>query len=151
MPSAQERAVPATSCEVLVIHRDAATAQHLATLLAAAGARVRIATDSLDGLVAVEQSLPALIVLDWHLPFTDGAIFLRALRAWTPTPPPVVALGADDDARDGIAAAGACAALTLADAPGRLARLMVAIVPAAAAAHSAPATATATGAPSAQS
>jgi DNA-binding response OmpR family regulator len=103
-----------------VIHHDAAEAQRLAAILSEAAYTVRIETDSLDGLLAIEQQLPALIVLDWHLPFIDGAIFLRALRAWAPDLPSIVALISEGDDRCSIRQAGACAALTTAEAPAVL-------------------------------
>ena len=77
---------------VLIVVADATMARRLATALETAGYDVIVTTDGLDGLVAIEEDHPALVVLDWALPFIDGPIFLHALRAGLPAPPPVLAL-----------------------------------------------------------
>ena len=77
---------------VLIVVADATVARRLAAALETAGYHVIVTTDGLDGLVAVEEDRPALVVLDWALPFIDGPTFLRALQAGLPTLPPVIAL-----------------------------------------------------------
>ena len=77
---------------VLVVDDDAQEAAVLITALGAAGYRVLHRADSLAGLEAVEEEEPVVVVLDWDLPFVDGAIFVQALHVGLPTPPPVIAL-----------------------------------------------------------
>ena len=77
---------------VVVVAADTTVATRLAAALEAAGYAVTVTTDSLDGLVAVEEEHPALVVLDWALPFIDGPTFLHVLQVGLPTPPPVLAL-----------------------------------------------------------
>ncbi len=77
---------------VLIVVADATVAMRLAIALETVGYEVIVTTDGLDGLVAIEEEHPALVVLDWALPFIDGPIFLHALQAGLPAPPPVLAL-----------------------------------------------------------
>ena len=77
---------------VLIVDDDADEAALLSTALRAAGYRVLHHTDSLAGLEAVEDADPLVVVLDWGLPFVDGAVFVQALQVGLPTPPSVVAL-----------------------------------------------------------
>jgi DNA-binding response OmpR family regulator len=57
-----------------------------------------------------------LVLLDWHLPFMDGALFLQALRAWAPVLPSVVVLTAPEDDANTVRQRGAAAVLTVAAA-----------------------------------
>ena len=77
---------------VLIVDDDAEEAAVLITALRATGYRVLHRTDSLAGLEAVEDAGPVVVILDWGLPFVDGAIFVQALHVGLPTPPPVIAL-----------------------------------------------------------
>ena len=77
---------------VLIVDDDAEEATVLITALSAAGYRVHHRTDSLAGLEAVEEEEPVVVVLDWGLPFINGATFVWALHVGLPTPPPVIAL-----------------------------------------------------------
>src|SRR5262245_32036515 len=95
---------------ILVVSADTGVASAASAALGAAGYDVRWERDSLAGLVAVESWQPALVVLDWALPFISGAIFLHTLTTGLAAPPPVIALvdpAAVADARR----AGASAAL----------------------------------------
>ena len=109
---------------ILVVDDDAAAAAGMADALTAAGYGVRIAPNSLEGLIAVEQQPPALIVLDWGLPFIAGHIFLWALRAGVYDPPPVVALVDRTSDPASVCAAGARAVLTQPLAAGELLRVV---------------------------
>jgi CheY-like chemotaxis protein len=116
---------------VLIIHHDANVARRLASLLQATGYITHTATDALDGLQAVEQHPPSVILLDWHLPFIDGVVFLRALHTWTRAMPPVVALITDSDDPAGIQQAGSGAVLIPAAATNltRVVHLVTHLVP----------------------
>ena len=45
------------------------------------GATFREAADGAEGLAAVRESRPDLVLSDWNMPEMDGLAFLRALRA----------------------------------------------------------------------
>jgi DNA-binding response OmpR family regulator len=77
---------------ILVVDGDAAESREIVGALAGAGYAVTWQTNSIDGLVAVEDDGPALVVLRWNLPYIDGDTFVRALRSALPASPPVVAL-----------------------------------------------------------
>jgi CheY-like chemotaxis protein len=79
---------------VLVVDWDEGEARALAAALAAAGWAVSVRLNSLDGLVAVEDERPALVVLRWDMPHIDGDVFVRAVAAGLPAPPPILALAA---------------------------------------------------------
>lgn len=96
---------------ILVVTGDAARAADLRAALTAAGYAVIVRTDSLEGLIAVEKDSPALVVLDWAMPFIDGAIFVHALRAGLHHPPPVVAFAGPATDPAAVRGAGATAVL----------------------------------------
>ncbi len=96
-----------TGTLVLIVDDDAEQAERIAATLEAAGFRTFRAADAVEGLVAVEERQPDLVVLDWELPFIDGSIFLRALRAGLERPPPVVVLAPADIAAQTVLQAGA--------------------------------------------
>ncbi len=96
---------------ILVVTGDAAAAADLKAALTAAGYAVLLRADSLDGLIAVENESPALVVLDWAMPFIDGAIFVHALRAGLRHPPPVVAFAGPGTDPAHVRDAGAAAVL----------------------------------------
>jgi DNA-binding response OmpR family regulator len=108
--------MPVSPPLVLVVHRDAAAGQRLTTALQAAGYAVQSERDGLDGLLTVEHHHPALVVLDWHLPFLDGALFMRALRIWAPVRPAVIALVTAADDPTMVQHLGAAAVLAAGDA-----------------------------------
>jgi len=57
---------------VLIIEDSATQALKVATTLIAYGARIRIASDGLEGLRSVHELKPDLVVLDIYLPKMDG-------------------------------------------------------------------------------
>ena len=91
---------------LLVVDDDPAEAALIADALTAAGYTVITRPDGLRGLLAVEDQPPALIILDWALPFLTGEIFLYALRTGLPRPPPVVVLADHVDEVVAMQAAG---------------------------------------------
>ena len=113
---------------VLVVDGDATRAAGIAQALAAAGYRVTVRTESLEGLIAVEKERPDLIVLEWGMPFIGGDIFLYALRAGLTQPPPVVAIGDAEVSREGVLDAGASAYLPGTPLPGELIEVVSALL-----------------------
>ena len=97
---------------ILVVDDDAAEAAGIADVLTAAGYRVSVRLDSLSGLFAVEQAAPALVILDWGLPFLTSDIFLSVLRDGLAAPPPVIVLLGSNGDSESARAAGARATLT---------------------------------------
>lgn len=77
---------------ILIVTENPDTAAQTASALTTVGYGVLHAADSLQGLIVVEDERPALVLLDWGMPFIAGAVFLQALRAGLPQPPPVVVL-----------------------------------------------------------
>jgi CheY-like chemotaxis protein len=101
----------ATSCRILIIHDDGEQAGDLARALGAVGFAVSCHVNSVDGLIAVEDERPDLVILDWSLPFIDGAIFIRALHTGMRAPPPILALTPPEVTPETALAAGAHACL----------------------------------------
>jgi|SRR5205823_267566 len=94
---------------ILVVDDDATIREALATLLTMEGYRVDAAANGAEALQAVERELPALVILDMHMPMVDGWAFAEAARARGFDPPILVvtatATSAERAARE-IAAAG---------------------------------------------
>ena len=117
-----------SGAHILVVDDDPAETAALAQALTAAGYQVSTRPDSLAGLSAVEEEQPALVILDWDLPFIGGDIFLLALRTGLPAPPPVVALLDPRDDPAGARAAGAYTSLPQPVDPDALVRVVAAIL-----------------------
>jgi DNA-binding response OmpR family regulator len=83
---------------VLIVEDEANIASFARMYLEAAGFRVSVATRGDDGLRAVEELSPDLVVLDLMLPGLDGYEVTRRLRQEGHTP--VIMLTARDDAVD---------------------------------------------------
>lgn len=79
---------------VLVVDWDEGEAHALAAAFAAAGLAAFVRLNSIDGLVAVEDERPVLVVLRWDMPYIDGDTFVRAMAVGLVTPPPVLVLAA---------------------------------------------------------
>ena len=75
---------------VLVIDDDGPIRQMIRRVLEEAGYRVATAADGREGLSAMEQEPPALVLLDLRMPGMDGWTFARELRARGWHPPVVV-------------------------------------------------------------
>jgi two-component system, chemotaxis family, chemotaxis protein CheY len=96
---------------VLVVEDDQPTRELLRTVLEEAGYAVREAADGAAALKAIRAAPPALVLLDLHLPRTDGWAFASDYR-WEPGPrAPIVIVTADVDAEAYAAALGAAAHL----------------------------------------
>ena len=113
---------------ILVIDDDQEQANRMAARLMAAGYHVTCATDSLEGLVAVEDESPDLVILDWAMPFITGAIILKVMRTGLKRPPPVIAVIGSDVNPDEILAAGAGACLYAPPDLGAIPRLVGALL-----------------------
>ena len=94
---------------ILVVDDDATIREALATLLTMEGYRVEMAANGAEALEVVGQELPALVILDMHMPTVDGWAFAKAARARGFDPPILVvtatATSAERAAQE-IAAAG---------------------------------------------
>lgn len=65
---------------ILVVHADTVVVGEIRSTLEADGFQVRVATDGLEGLAAVDQEPPSLILLDTMLGRLDGVSLLQTLR-----------------------------------------------------------------------
>lgn len=66
---------------ILVVDDNPANAKLVSFLLTAKGYAVRIAGNADEALAAMEQRLPALILMDIQLPGTDGLTLARRIKA----------------------------------------------------------------------
>lgn len=66
---------------VLIVEDDPGAAEAFEHILKAEGYGVCVAPDAQSAFVEIERALPAAVVLDLHLPITDGLEVLRGLRA----------------------------------------------------------------------
>ena len=85
----------------LVVEDDADTARLLAVMLSEHGIEVRVAANGIEGLELLEESAPAVIVLDVMMPIMGGFAFLDVVRrnpAWRGIP--VIVLTAKSLARE---------------------------------------------------
>jgi CheY-like chemotaxis protein len=82
--------------DILIIDDDPAILATVAEILHDEGYSVRVAGNGLEGLVALEQQLPALILLDMRMPVLDGWGFVQALRERGVRVPFVVLTAAQD-------------------------------------------------------
>jgi len=66
---------------ILIVEDDPGAVEAFEHMLKAEGYGVRVAPDAQSAFVKVERAAPAAVVLDLHLPITDGLEVLRQLRA----------------------------------------------------------------------
>lgn len=59
------------------------------------GLELEVATTAAAGVQALNERIPALLLLDWQLPDGDGLTLLRHLRELGGTPPPVIVVSAN--------------------------------------------------------
>ena len=115
-PAADERhdgdgPYPLEGLKVLVVEDDPGTRELLAAILAQHGAEATTAANARDGLAAVRQRPPDVMVCDIAMPEIDGYHFVAAVKQWaasTGTRIPAVALTAyaRQEDRDRAIAAG---------------------------------------------
>lgn len=74
-----DASVPDTS--ILIVEHDPGAVEAFEHMLKAEGYGVRVAPDAQSASVEIERAVPAAVLLDLHLPITDGLEFLRRLRA----------------------------------------------------------------------
>lgn len=84
---------------ILVIDDDPAILATVSDILRDEGHRVWTAANGAEGLVAMEQQVPELILLDMRMPVLDGWGFARALRERGISLPVVVMTAAQDARR----------------------------------------------------
>ena len=96
---------------IVVVDEAGPQAATIMSALRQAGYQVVHCTDSLSGLITLEEQRPDLVILNWGMPFVDGPIFLQVLRIGLPTPPPVVVLTAPNVPMDAARQAGVAARL----------------------------------------
>ena len=88
---------------VLVVEDDAALAELLEYNIRMEGFAVRVAMDSQEALLALEEEEPDLVVLDWMLPGTSGIEICRQMRARSVTQSiPIIMLTARGEEQDRI-------------------------------------------------
>ena len=85
--------------DILIVDDDPAILATVAEILHDEGYSVRMAGNGLEGLVTLEQQLPALILLDMRMPVLDGWGFVQALREREVRVPFVVLTAAQDARR----------------------------------------------------
>ena len=68
------------SAHILIVEDEAALVELLRYNLEKEGHRVTVAADGEDGLSAVEDSKPDLVILDWMLPLVSGLEVCRQIR-----------------------------------------------------------------------
>jgi CheY-like chemotaxis protein len=85
--------------DILIIDDDPAILGTVAEILHDEGYSVRTAGNGLEGLAALEQQLPALVLLDMRMPVLDGWGFVQALRERGLRVPFVVLTAAQDARR----------------------------------------------------
>jgi two-component system chemotaxis response regulator CheY len=83
---------------ILVIDDDPSILATVADALDDEGYEVRTASNGADGLVALAEDLPALVLLDMRMPILDGWGFVRALHE-RGIEVPIVVMTAAQDAR----------------------------------------------------
>ena len=66
---------------ILIVEDDPGAVEAFEHMLKAEGYGVRVAPDAQSAFVEIERAVPAAVVLDLHLPITDGLELLRGLRA----------------------------------------------------------------------
>ena len=80
---------------ILILEDDAGAAEAFEYMLKAEGYGVRVAADAQTAFAEVERAVPAAVVLDLHLPITDGLEVLRRLRTTRHADIPVAVVTGD--------------------------------------------------------
>lgn len=66
---------------ILIVEDDAGSAQTFEAMLTAHGHTVRIVGDAETALQEVDRDMPAVALVDLHLPLADGVEFVRQLQS----------------------------------------------------------------------
>jgi CheY-like chemotaxis protein len=66
---------------ILIVEDDAGSAQTFEAMLTAHGHTVRIVGNAETALQEVDRDMPAVALVDLHLPLADGVEFVRQLRS----------------------------------------------------------------------
>ncbi len=70
------------STKVLIVDNEPYMRKVIRGLLVAIGVRnISDASDGMEGLEAVKSVAPDIVLLDWEMPFVDGADFMRIVRS----------------------------------------------------------------------
>lgn len=81
---------------ILVIDDDPSIREVLSDVLSDEGYAVNSASNGAEGLIAIDHSLPALVLLDMRMPVLDGWGFARTLRDRGLSIPIIVMTAAQD-------------------------------------------------------
>jgi two-component system response regulator MprA len=71
----------AARATILIVDDDAGVTQTFGSMLQLEGYNVLSTLDAETGLQAIATNRPDAVLLDLHMPFADGLVFLRRLRA----------------------------------------------------------------------
>jgi DNA-binding response OmpR family regulator len=112
LPAAPEGAVPPGPGPILVVEDNALIREALCCLLEDAGLVVDAVRDGRDAVAWVGARKPALVVLDWRLPYLDGGAVATAIRAAHGDVVPIVLVTGEQHPSDRAAQAGAAAYLS---------------------------------------
>jgi two-component system KDP operon response regulator KdpE len=113
---------------IAIIDDEPPIRRFLRASLSVEGFRIVEATTGAEGLRAITQQLPALVLLDLGLPDMDGAEVLRQVREWSAMPIVVLSARGDEAAKIAALDAGADDYLTKPFGVGELlARIRVAL------------------------
>lgn len=74
-------AAPDGPAAILIVEDDPGAVEAFEYMLKAEGYRVQVAVDAPAAWAAVARAAPAAVVIDLHLPVTDGLALVRRLRA----------------------------------------------------------------------
>jgi DNA-binding response OmpR family regulator len=88
--------------DILVVDDETAVVEVVALYLRRDGFNVRVASDGLQAQAAIEEKIPALVVLDVMLPGLDGLALMRRLRVDPHADVPVILLTARSQEADRI-------------------------------------------------
>ncbi len=95
-PSADLPDPPVGTRAILVIEDDEDVRRVIVESLQQAGHTVRAASDGDQGLAALEQGMPELVIVDYAMPGMNGAEVIRRMRRRAPELPVILATGYAD-------------------------------------------------------
>jgi two-component system phosphate regulon response regulator PhoB len=65
---------------ILIVEDDPGSAEAFVPILVSLGHDVRVAVDAESALLEIERRMPAMLLVDLHLPIVSGIDFLRQVR-----------------------------------------------------------------------